>query len=146
MQIAQIITNLRKEKNLSQEDLAQKLFVTRQAVSKWECGKAEPESDIMVRISGEFGIPLTTLMGAPEQVICQSCGWPFPSTEHISKFNENYCEWCYDENGLDQAITMDDMVQHVINMGGAPKEFWPDEATARRFLNALLPELERWRA
>jgi len=56
MQISAIITQLRKDQGLSQEDLAQKLFVTRQAVSKWERDESFPESDTLLRIASEFKI------------------------------------------------------------------------------------------
>ena len=146
MQISEIIINLRKEHDLSQEDLAQTLFVTRQAVSKWERDQAFPESDVLLRITSTFGIPLCTLMGAPEQPICQSCGMPmnnFPGA--ISQNNTDYCVYCYGSDGYAQEMTMQDMIKHVVDADGAPKEFWPDEATAQRFLSALLPELERWK-
>ncbi|MDR2688099.1 MAG: helix-turn-helix domain-containing protein [Oscillospiraceae bacterium] len=146
MQIAEIITQLRKDRGLSQEGLAGRLFVTRQAVSKWERGLAYPESDVILRISKEFGIPVATLMGAPEERICQSCGMPMNGTGQVSEHNAGYCAWCYGEGGYTSPVTMEEMAEHVISMGGAPPEFWPDADTARRFLYALYPELERWKA
>ena len=147
MQISQIITKLRKDNDLSQEDLAQKLFVTRQAVSKWECDQSFPESDVLLRISKEFNISVCTLMGAPEARICQSCGMPMSQFQSaISQSNAQYCGFCWQGDGYAKNMSMDEMIQHVIDAGGAPKEFWPDDDTARRFLNALLPELERWKA
>ena len=147
MQISEIITNLRKEHNLSQEDLAQTLFVTRQAVSKWERDEAFPGSDVMLRISSEYGIPVAALMGAPEDPLCQSCGMPlsqFP--QHVNKHNADYCVWCYGEDDYVQAMALDDMIEHIIRAGGIPKEVCPDTDAARRFLRVLLPELERWKA
>jgi DNA-binding XRE family transcriptional regulator len=146
MQITEIITKLRREHGLSQEDLAGRLFVTRQAVSKWERGLAYPESDVILRISKEFGIPVATLMGAPEERICQSCGMPMNAAGQASGHNADYCAWCYGEGGYTSPMTMEEMAEHVISAGGAPPEFWPDADTARRFLLALYPELERWKA
>jgi len=149
MQISEIIIKLRKDQGLSQEELAQKLFVTRQAVSKWECDKAFPESDILLRIASEFKIPLCTLMGAPEQRICQSCGMPMNMPDVtdnvISPNHADYCRYCYGSDGYAREMTMEDMIQGMIDTGSLPSEIFPDDAATRRFLNALLPELERWR-
>lgn len=57
------IYELRKEKGLSQEALADKLGVSRQAISKWECGEALPDTDNLISISRLFGVSLDTLVG-----------------------------------------------------------------------------------
>lgn len=49
--LSQNIKKLRKEKGWTQQELADKLFVTRQAVSNWELGKTEPDVDTLVKIS-----------------------------------------------------------------------------------------------
>jgi len=56
------IQALRKQKNLSQEALAAKLNVTRQAVSKWERGESVPELDIVVKLSEIFAVSLDYLL------------------------------------------------------------------------------------
>ena len=53
---------LRKERGLSQEALAEELGVSRQAISKWESGKAMPESDKLIVISEYFGVSLDYLL------------------------------------------------------------------------------------
>ena len=50
------LQSLRKEKGLSQEALAEKLHVSRQAVSKWESGAGYPEMDKLILISDLFGV------------------------------------------------------------------------------------------
>ena len=47
---------------LSQEDLAQKIFVSRSAVAKWEQGRGIPEDDSLERLSELFGIPSDVLL------------------------------------------------------------------------------------
>lgn len=47
-QLAQQIRVLRTAKNLSQDELAEKLYISRQAVSKWENGEATPDIDKLV--------------------------------------------------------------------------------------------------
>lgn len=54
---------LRKEAGLSQEELAEKLDVSRQAVSKWECGDSLPDTDNLITISKLFGVSLDELVG-----------------------------------------------------------------------------------
>ena len=80
--------------------MAQKLFVTRQAVSRWEQGETIPSTDILKLISKEFNISINTLLGLPRQLICQCCGMPLYEDDVISRepdgsFNEEYCKWCY---------------------------------------------------
>ena len=58
---------LRKKSGLSQEQLAEALNVSRQAISKWEGGSAMPESDKLLALSNYFGVSLDYLLkdGAP---------------------------------------------------------------------------------
>ena len=52
---------MRKEKNLSQEALAEKLNTTRQAVSKWETGQGFPETERLLMISNFFNVSMDYL-------------------------------------------------------------------------------------
>ena len=54
---------IRKEKNLSQEELAELLGVSRQAVSKWELGDGYPEVEKLLTIAGKLNVSLDSLMG-----------------------------------------------------------------------------------
>lgn len=54
---------LRKNANLSQEEFAEKLNVSRQAVSKWECGDALPDTENLIKISKLYGVSLDELVG-----------------------------------------------------------------------------------
>lgn len=56
------LQSLRKEKGLSQEALAEKLHVSRQAVSKWESGAGYPEMDKLILISDLFGVTIDYLI------------------------------------------------------------------------------------
>ncbi len=57
------IKQVRKSKGLSQEELAIKLNVVRQTISKWEQGLSVPDSEMLIRISEVFEIPVSTLLG-----------------------------------------------------------------------------------
>ncbi len=62
MAFSEKLYELRKKSCLSQEQLAEQLGVSRQAISKWESGKAMPESDTLVSISQYFNVSLDYLM------------------------------------------------------------------------------------
>ena len=57
------IKAIRKSKGLSQEELAVKLNVVRQTISKWEQGLSVPDSDMLISISEVFQTPVSTLLG-----------------------------------------------------------------------------------
>lgn len=57
------IRNLRKAKGLSQEELAVRLNVVRQTVSKWEKGLSVPDADLLIGISEALETPVSTLLG-----------------------------------------------------------------------------------
>lgn len=61
-EISNSIKTLRKENNLSQDQLAEKLYVTRQAVSNWENGKNQPDLDTLKRIAEVFGVSVERLL------------------------------------------------------------------------------------
>ncbi len=57
------IKSLRKSKRLSQEELAIKLNVVRQTISKWEQGLSVPDAEMLIKISEVFDTPVSTLLG-----------------------------------------------------------------------------------
>ena len=57
------IKAIRKSKGLSQEELAIKLNVVRQTISKWEQGLSVPDSDMLISLSEVFETPVSTLLG-----------------------------------------------------------------------------------
>lgn len=67
MALSEKLYSLRKKSGLSQEQLAEKLNVSRQAVSKWETGQSVPESDKLVAISDFFDVSLDYLMKDDEK-------------------------------------------------------------------------------
>ena len=61
-QLAQRLYGLRRANGLSQEELARKLAVSRQAVSKWECGDALPSTENLFALAELYGVGMATLM------------------------------------------------------------------------------------
>ena len=99
METKDVILELRTKKGLSQDELAEKVYVTRQAVSRWENGETIPNTETLKLLSGFFDVSINTLLGSPRQLICQCCGMPLDdstiSKEPDGTFNEEYCKWCY---------------------------------------------------
>lgn len=99
MKTNEIILELRTKNGLSQDELAEKIYVTRQAVSRWENGETVPNIDSLKLLSKLFDVSINTLLGSPRKLICQCCGMPLDdssiSKELDGSFNEEYCKWCY---------------------------------------------------
>ena len=66
IEIADRLVKLRKEHNLSQEALASKLGLSRQAVSKWERAEASPDTDNLVALAELYGVPLDEILNGPK--------------------------------------------------------------------------------
>lgn len=64
--IAKNIKRLRQKKGLTQEELAEKLFVTRQAVSNWETGKNQPDIELLKSLAETFEVDVTEMLYAPK--------------------------------------------------------------------------------
>ena len=56
---------LRKARGLSQEDLAQRLHITRQTLSKWENGLSVPDAQLLLRLAEILDVPVSELLGGP---------------------------------------------------------------------------------
>lgn len=68
MEFKEKLQSLRTSKKLTQEELAEKLFVSRTAISKWESGRGYPSIDSLKVISEFFGVTIDELIGGEEMV------------------------------------------------------------------------------
>ena len=145
MQTKDVILKLRTQKNLSQEELAEKLFVTRQAVSRWETGETIPNTESLKLLSKLFDVSVNTLLGEERRQVCQCCGMPLDDSllgRNADKtLNDDFCKWCY----ADGEYTYDDMddlveicVKHMAGSGFS-------EEHAREYMKGLLPTLDYWK-
>ncbi len=146
MILADKIITLRKKNGWSQEELAEKLSVTRQAVSRWENGEAVPNIETLKQISTEFHVSINTLLGSPQKLVCQCCGMLLEDDTAISRepdnsFNEDYCKWCYTD-GQFVYKSMDELLDflsaHMSNDNFTPKQ-------ARAYFSEQLPKLKHWK-
>ncbi len=141
----EILKKLREEHGFSQDQLAERVMVTRQAVSRWETGETQPNTDTLKLLSKVFNVSINTLLGSPRQLVCQCCGMPLDdsiiSREKDKTFNEDYCQWCY-ADGTYTYSDMDDLIEVCIpNM--VKQGFTEDQA--RAYMKQVLPTLDYWK-
>ncbi len=146
METKEIITELRTKNGFTQDELAQKVFVTRQAVSRWEMGETVPNIETLKLLSKLFDVSINTLLGSPRKLVCQCCGMPLDdaatSKEPDGTYNEEYCKWCY-ADGKFVYTSMEELVNFLVDH--MSNENWPPEQ-ARAFLEEQLPKLNHWRS
>ena len=145
MDTKEVIFELRTKNGLSQDELAEKVFVTRQAVSRWENGETVPNTETLKLLSGLFGVSINTLLGTPQKLICQCCGMPLED-ELIGRnqdgtLNEDYCKWCYADgeytySAMDELINV--CIPHMVKEGFS-------EEQARAYMKDQLPKLDYWK-
>ena len=145
MNTKDVIYQLRTKNGLSQDDLAEKVFVTRQAVSRWETGETVPNTETLKLLSALFNVSINTLLGSPRQLICQCCGMPLDDAiigrNQDGTLNEDYCKWCY-ADGTYTYGDMDDLIDVCVgNMTGGGFT----EEQARAYLKQTLPTLDYWK-
>ena len=145
MILADKIIDLRKKAGWSQEELAEKLFVTRQAVSRWETGETQPNTETLKLLSGLFDVSINTLLGAPRRLICQCCGMPLDdaamSKEPDGAFNEEYCKWCY-ADGTFKYTSKEQLIDFCVTHMAS--DSWPAEQV-RAHMEAVVPNLKHWK-
>ncbi|MDO5479166.1 MAG: zinc ribbon domain-containing protein [Clostridia bacterium] len=145
METKDILIKLRNEKGLTQDALAEKVFVTRQAVSRWETGETQPNTETLKLLSKLYDVSINTLLGSPRKLICQCCGMPLEdsvtSRETDGFFNEEYCKWCY-ADGEYMYHNMDDLID--VCVGHMANETLSED-DVRAYLKETLPKLDYWK-
>lgn len=145
METKHVILELREKAGLSHDELAEKVYVTRQAVSRWENGETTPNTETLKLLSQLFDVSINTLLGTSRQLICQCCGMPLEdssiSREPDGALNEEYCKWCYADGKFvytNMDILIDFCAEHMSN------ENWPAEQV-RTYMKEKLPQLNYWK-
>ena len=146
METRSILKQLREKRALTQEELAERVMVTRQAVSRWETGETQPNTDTLKLLSREFDVSINTLLGSPRQLVCQCCGMPLNEDDAISRepdgsFNEEYCKWCYADGRFayeTKESLLDFLISHAPNPDNAPEE------VRRAQYDGYLSRLRHW--
>ena len=147
MEIRDILKTLREKKHLTQEQLAEHVMVSRQAVSRWETGETQPNTDTLKLLSREFDVSINTLLGSPRQLICQCCGMPLSEDDMISRepdgsYNEDYCKWCY-VGGAFAYESKDGLLEFLISHMPNPDNT-PEEVRKSQY-DQYLSQLKHWK-
>ena len=145
METKEILKQLREKNNLTQDQMAERVMVTRQAVSRWETGETQPNTDTLKILSKEFNVSINTLLGSPRQLICQCCGMPLEDAiigrNKDGSLNEDYCRWCF-ADGTYTYSDMDDLIRvcvpNMVQQGFT-------EEQARTYMKQMLPQLDYWK-
>ncbi len=145
MEAGKVLYDLRIKNGLSQDELAEKVFVTRQAVSRWENNETVPNTETLKVLSNLYHVSINTLLGSPQKLICQCCGMPLDDdiigNNADGSLNEDYCKWCYVDGNYAYS-NMDDLIEvcvpHMVS------ESFSEEA-ARAYLRQSLPNLDYWK-
>ena len=145
METGEILRELRTREGLSQDALAEKVFVTRQAVSRWENGETVPGTETLKLLSRLFGVSINTLLGSPQKLICQCCGMPLTDSDlgrdKDGTLNDSYCKWCY-ADGEYMYSDIDDLIEVCVRNMVSPEH--PEEEV-RAYLKEALPKLDYWK-
>lgn len=148
MGVGETIQNARRKAGLTQEQLAAKVYVTRQAVSRWENGDSDPSIDMRKLLARVLDMPVTELFDIPDVPACQCCGTPFDvpnmpfGTNADGSENPDYCGWCY-QNGEFTSAGLDEIIERNVPYLVQATGYSEEEAVS--FMGALLPTLKRWR-
>ena len=147
MEVKDIFKKLREERHLTQDQLAERIMVTRQAVSRWETGETQPNTDTLKLLSKEYGVSINTLLGSPRQLVCQCCGMPLNDDGMISRepdgsFNEDYCTWCY-TNGEFAYKSKDALLEFLLGHMPNPENL-PDSQRRSQY-DGYLSQLKHWK-
>lgn len=147
MEIRDILKNLRENNHLTQEEMAKRVMVSRQAVSRWETGETQPNTDTLKLLSREFEVSINTLLGSPRQLVCQCCGMPLNEDGMISReadgsFNEDYCKWCY-AGGKFVYASKDSLIDFLVSHVPNPDHLADEERRAQ--FDMCLSQLKHWK-
>ena len=146
METKEILLKLRNKAGLSQEELAEKVYVTRQAVSRWETGETLSNTETLKQLSRLYNVSINTLLGSPSKLICQCCGMPLEdeimSKEKDGSINEDYCKWCYKDGNF----TYNDMESLISFCENTMSNETFSKQQVRDYMNNLLPKLKHWSA
>ncbi len=130
MGFAENLRELRKERGLSQEDLAELLDVSRQAVSKWEQGMGYPEVETLLLLAGKLKVSLDSLMAVEIAKEGREEKSPITGTILISSPHENVVVSCYKVGTSGRMLGGEGSPQYFlfgVSSGGA--SFWGEPTT-----------------
>lgn len=106
----QFIAQIRKEKGMTQTQLADKLFISNKTISKWETGKGMPEVSIMLPLCEELGINVNELL----------TGEKIPERNYIEKAEENMMNLVHEAQESKKKIILSAMTAGLTLLSAVP--------------------------
>ena len=151
MEISKNIQKHRLNESLTQEQLAEKVAVTRQAVSRWENGDSLPDINMVTKLAELFCVSTDELLGVDPRV-CQSCGTVMENvddrgTEENGEKSPMFCSHCRKNGQFERDEKMEDLAkrntdQLVSFLKAINHPVYPD-IILNSYLE-YLPTLQRW--
>lgn len=151
METKDAILELRKRANMSQDEFAATLYVTRQAVSRWENGETIPNTDTLKLMAKTFDISVDQLLGYPAG-LCQSCGMVLEhdsdkGTKQDGSKSEEFCAFCFQHGKFTQNISIEELIElnlRDLDEWNKANGLQLTKQEARKQLEEFLPTLKRW--
>lgn len=149
MALGKTIAKLRQDRTMTQSELAAKLYVTRQAVSRWENDETAPGIDMLKLLSVTLDAPITSLIEMPDVPVCQCCGMYLTGGDAAERarydeagLSDDYCAWCYHDGEFaydDMEKVIEESAPYMAKNAGMSR----DEAVS--LMGAILPGLAHWK-
>jgi len=119
MAFGEILTNLRKSKGLSQEQLAAKFNLTRQTISKWELNQSTPDISYLVQLSDYFCVTTDYLLKGKQRNTITNDDKNNIESEKTAYTNEdpikaNICKWCVLFGAITMGVSLIGIIAFVI--------------------------------
>ena len=133
METKDVLKKIREDNGLTQDQMAERILVSRQAVSRWETGETQPNTETLKILSREFNVSINTLLGSPRQLICQCCGMPLNEDANISREPDG--DFVYQSKDA----LLDFLIDHMPNPENLPYD------VLRNQYDGYLSQLEHWK-
>ena len=116
MNLGERLTKLRRSKGLSQEQLAEELYLTRQTISKWELNQSTPDIDYLAKLSDYFGVTTDYLIKGeqPKGNTDPSAAPSAACDAEVPKRNGNLHKWCVYLGGIIMGVSLVGMIAFFI--------------------------------
>lgn len=136
LEVANKLLKLRKENNLSQEELAERLGISRQAISKWERGEASPDTDNLIQLSNLYRISLDELLDIDVKTF-KTPTYPHSSSDmnaqtiRLTKSENDELNYMFSETSSKRIVYPKDSLKEEIYPSGNKPSFQEPEKSVK---------------
>lgn len=144
LEVANKLLKLRKENNLSQEELAEKLGISRQAISKWERGEASPDTDNLIQLSNLYRVSLDELLDIDVKTF-KASSYPHSSSDmnaqtiKLTKSENDELDYMFSETSSKRVVYPKDSLKEEIYPNSNKPPFQEPEPYSNDFNNISIP-------